>query len=89
VGLPAGGRVGELDAGDHERVVLPGGGLHRRLAHAVAGVLERVLAVADAQAHVLGRRRPHAELRFTVAGREGAETALEGVGAGHLARSYP
>jgi hypothetical protein len=40
-----------------------------------------VVAVADAQDDLLAVRRPEAEPRAAVAGREGAEGALEGKGA--------
>ncbi len=92
VGLPARRGVGELDPLRDERVVLRRARLHRRLQHAVAGGLELVLAVAvaDPQHHVLAARRPDAELRAAVAEGEGAEAALEWVGArGHLAAGYP
>ena len=41
---------------------------------------ELVIAVADTQADAIRARRPDTELGSAVAGREGTERALEGVG---------
>ena len=73
--LPAAAGVGQLGAVDQVRVVRAR--LHRRLVHAVAGVLERVLAPVHPQADPLGVRRPDAELGAAVAEGEGAEAAFE------------
>jgi hypothetical protein len=81
VRLPARRGVRELDPVDHVGVVLTRARLDGRLQHAVARRLDGVLAVAHAQHDGVAGRRPEAELRAAVAGREGAEAALEGIGA--------
>jgi len=57
--------------------------------YAEARRLEGVLAVAHAQGDLLAARRPDPEPGLAVFDREGAEAALEGIGARHLARAYP
>jgi hypothetical protein len=76
-GLPAGGRVGDLDAIDHEGVVLPRRKGQSNFADAQARVGELMVAPAGAQRDPLRPRGPDAE-RGRVRGRTGAERALEG-----------
>jgi hypothetical protein len=76
-GLPAGGRVGDLDAIDHEGVVLPRGEGQSNFADAEPPVGQLMVAPAGTQHDPLRVRRPDAE-RGRVRGGTGAERALEG-----------
>ena len=76
LGLPAGGRIGQLVAVEREDVVVAVGGGGGGLEDAVAGVRERMLGVAHAQRQGAGRRGPDAERRRPVRAGAGAERAL-------------